>query len=198
MSQVEQDDNFQRAEEQGPETLSIEQLNYARELIAKKRPMKEIHISKVWPWFKHCKCCCRPKPNFKLALKKSLLNKLDMKIPKSDMALDEDPFLQVGYGINAYFDVIAQLAWMFCIISLVMLPTMFKFAEYGGLKDISPFYVIDQYTLGNMGGASVLCNNVPNNIDQIQLQLSCPSGNLTFNTLGQVNQTQIFDFGIIP
>jgi len=35
-----------------------------------------------------------------------LLNKLDMKIPKSDIALDEDPFLQVGYGINAYFDVI--------------------------------------------------------------------------------------------
>mmetsp|Transcript_117302 Transcript_117302/g.163222 ORF Transcript_117302/g.163222 Transcript_117302/m.163222 type:complete len:125 (-) Transcript_117302:2462-2836(-) len=123
--------------------------------------MKDIHISKVWPWFRHCMCCCKKQPSFKLALKKSLLNKLDMDIPKSEIELDEDPFLCVGYGINAYFDVIAQLAWMFCFISLFMLPTIQIFSSYGGLKDISPMYVLDQYTMGNMGGASVLCTNVP-------------------------------------
>lgn len=55
--------------------------------------MTDVHISKVWPYCKVCCMCCKQKPNFKLALKKSLLNKLDMKIPKSDIALDEDPFL---------------------------------------------------------------------------------------------------------
>lgn len=107
-----------------------------------KRPMTNVHISKVWPWFKHCSCR-KQKPNFKLALKKSLLNKLDMKIPKSDMALEEDPFLQVGYGINAYFDVISQLTWMFCIMSLVLIPSMAIFSSYGGLKDVSVMYALD-------------------------------------------------------
>eukprot|EP00352_Strombidinopsis_acuminata_P005189 CAMPEP_0176366210 /NCGR_PEP_ID=MMETSP0126-20121128/21023_1 /TAXON_ID=141414 ORGANISM="Strombidinopsis acuminatum, Strain SPMC142" /NCGR_SAMPLE_ID=MMETSP0126 /ASSEMBLY_ACC=CAM_ASM_000229 /LENGTH=138 /DNA_ID=CAMNT_0017723545 /DNA_START=133 /DNA_END=549 /DNA_ORIENTATION=+ len=138
--------------------------------------MTDIHITKVWPWFKSCGCCGKRKPSFKLALKKALLNKLDMEIPTSDIALDEDPFLQVGYGINAYFDVISQLAWMFVFISIFMIPSMIKYSEYGGVKDFSPFYALDQFTLGNMGGASVLCQNVPVAFDTIQLTLSCPSG----------------------
>lgn len=69
--------------------------------------MKEVHISKAWPFAIHCRLCCpKKKPSFKLALKKSLLNKLDMKIPKSDIAIENDPFLLLGYGMNSYFEII--------------------------------------------------------------------------------------------
>ena len=38
-----------------------------------------------------------------LGLKSSLRRKMDMSIPKSDLRIEEDPYLQLGYGMNAYF-----------------------------------------------------------------------------------------------
>jgi len=78
-----------------------------------------------------------------------------MEIPKNDIAIEEDPYLQCGYGINAYFEIIASLTWMFCIMSLILIPSMAIFSSYGGVKDFSVMYALDQYTLGNMGGSSV-------------------------------------------
>jgi len=66
-----------------------------------------------------------------------------MKIPKTDIALEEDPYRQVGYGINSYFDIIGQLATMFCVITLVMIPTMLMFSHYGGVETISTMYSLD-------------------------------------------------------
>ena len=56
--------------------------------------MKVAHISAVWP----CLCCLRGrrKTSFKLALKKSLRHKMDLKMPKSELAIEEDPFLLMG------------------------------------------------------------------------------------------------------
>jgi hypothetical protein len=58
----------------------------------------------------------KPKRDFRYALRKSLLNKLDIKMSKTDRMLDSDPFLRlgkrklvcfeilcVGFGMNAYF-----------------------------------------------------------------------------------------------
>jgi len=173
----------------------MEQINYAKEIIAKKRPLTHIPITKVWPW-----CCCKKtRPNFKLALKKSLLNKLDMKIPKSDINLEKDPFLQLGYGINAYFDIISSITWMFCFMSLVLIPSMVIFCKYGGLKEYSKMYALDQFTLGNMGGSSVLCKNFPLAVDKVQLSLSCASGKMstTAPAFNAVDDTPIFTYGII-
>ena len=48
----------------------------------------------MWP----CLCCLRGrrKTSFKLALKKSLRHKMDLKMPKSELAIEEDPFLLMG------------------------------------------------------------------------------------------------------
>lgn len=120
-----------------------------------------------------------------------------MKIPKSDIGLERDPYRQVGYGINSYFDITVQLSWMFCIISLVMLPTMLMFSTMAGLKDISTMYTLDAYTMGNMGGASVICNNIPVEIEGIKLSFSCPSGTIDLNAKGHADGTTIFNYGII-
>ena len=43
-------------------------------------------------------------PNsFKFALKKSLHKKLDIEMPKHALFLERNPFVLLGYGINAYF-----------------------------------------------------------------------------------------------
>lgn len=47
---------------------------------------------------------------------------MGMKIPKSEEQLIEDPFLILGYGINAYFDMMRELAQMFLIITLFFIP----------------------------------------------------------------------------
>jgi len=104
-----------------------------------------------------------------------------MKIPNADIKLEEDPYRQVGYGINAYFDLTVQLSWMFCVMTIVMLPTMYIFSTMAGVKDISILYALDAYTLGNMGGSSVLCNNAPLMVPGIQLGLECPSGTLNMD-----------------
>jgi len=120
-----------------------------------------------------------------------------MKIPKSDIALENDPYRQVGYGINSYFDITVQLSWMFCFITLFMLPTMFIFSSMGGVKDISAMYSLDAYTMGNMGGASVICNNIPIEIQDIKLSFSCNSGTIDLDATGHSDGTTIFNYGII-
>ena len=57
-----------------------------------------MHITKVWPFLNYI-CCClirKPKPKFNFALKKSLRRKLDMPFPKSEIEIENDPFLRLG------------------------------------------------------------------------------------------------------
>mmetsp|Transcript_16715 Transcript_16715/g.11866 ORF Transcript_16715/g.11866 Transcript_16715/m.11866 type:complete len:129 (+) Transcript_16715:387-773(+) len=86
---------------------------------------------------------------------------------------------------------------MFCVMSIVVLPSMYIFSTMAGVKDISVLYALDAYTLGNMGGSSVLCTSVPFMIPNIQLSLQCPSGSINMDALSQQNGETIFDYGII-
>jgi len=51
------------------------------------------------------RCLPKRKKGFRLALKTALRNKLDMKVPSSDVRVDNDPYLRLGYGMNSYFTV---------------------------------------------------------------------------------------------
>ena len=44
--------------------------------------------------------------------------------------------------MNAYFDIIQQLMWMFCMISLFTIPVMYIFSSYNGLRN-APMYALD-------------------------------------------------------
>ena len=65
------------------------QINYAKELIEAKHPLRKVHITQVWPFLKVFSCCLgKPKRNFNLALKTSLREKLGLSMPKSDRKLE--------------------------------------------------------------------------------------------------------------
>lgn len=91
--------------EKKEEGLNAKQVNYAIELVEANRKLEKIPIDKVWPFLRYC-CCCllkRRKKSFMLGLKGALRRKLEMSIPKSDLRIEEDPYLQLGYGMNAFF-----------------------------------------------------------------------------------------------
>jgi len=132
------------------------QINYAKELIELKHPLRRIHITHVWPFLKIFSCCIgKPKRNFNLALKNSLRQKLGITMPKSDTKLEQNPFLRMGYGMNAYFDLIINLMKMMGFISVVAaMPAMVIYDSYSSL---TPYVMFDNFMLGNMGGASFVC-----------------------------------------
>jgi hypothetical protein len=75
----------------------LNQINYAKELISAKHPLKSAHITQVWPCLRNFSCCFgKPKRSFNLALKRSLREKLGITMPKSDLLIEQDPFLRMG------------------------------------------------------------------------------------------------------
>ena len=60
-------------------------------------------------------------------MRKTLLAELDMKIPKSELELQKEPFLMLGYGVNSYFGMIYSIMQMFIIISVVSLPLFYAY-----------------------------------------------------------------------
>ena len=91
--------------EKEEQKLNAKQVNYAIQLVEANRKLEKIPIDKVWPFLRYI-CCCflkRRKKSFMLGLKSSLRRKMGMNIPKSDLRIEENPYLQLGYGMNAYF-----------------------------------------------------------------------------------------------
>lgn len=69
-------------------------------------PLVEItHYDHIIPICKFCQRvkCMKRKPNFKYSLRKTFLEELDLKMSKTERMVTEDPFLMLGYGINAFF-----------------------------------------------------------------------------------------------
>jgi hypothetical protein len=111
--------------------------------------------------FRHCRKT--PKPDFRHALRKTLLEEMEIKIPKSEIELIKEPFLMLGYGVNAYFDVMYSVMWMFIIISLACIPIfhIYGYNHVGGiqlyLEGEGLKLILATFSLGNMGGATVIC-----------------------------------------
>lgn len=64
--------------------------------------------------------------SFKYALRNCLL--MDLNIPAPEEDLDE-PFLLLGFGINAYFDILQSLSYMFLMISLFAIPVFLIYSS---------------------------------------------------------------------
>ena len=126
-------------------------------MIEKSHKLKSTPIKKTWPFLKYI-CCCigNKKPNFNYALKRAIRRKLELSVPKSDIQIEEDPFLLLGYGMNSYLQVMVELMCLSGLISIVTIPLMSTFAGYGALKNFAG-YDWNQYTLGNIGGADSWC-----------------------------------------
>jgi hypothetical protein len=81
----------------------------------------------------------------------------------------------LGYGVNAYFDIMLSLVWMFACITIFVLPLFYAYSQ-NETKALQNFgkYAITQYSLGNMGGSSVSCASVK--MAQPAVYLECYTG----------------------
>ena len=139
------------------------------------------------------KCKKEPKPSFKKFFRKALLKELHIKVPESELELEEEPFLMLGYGINSYFDILKQLMNMFIVITIVLCPVYYLYAgnHIQGMEGFTssmpgPNQALAKVTMGNMGSATVLCKN-----QKIKeggfFDLTCPNGknNIVMRTLNE-------------
>lgn len=69
----------------------------------------------------------------------------------------------LGYGVNAYFDILYQIMCMFIVVTIVCIPLLYVYSSSpaGGvqlyLKDAGFKLTLATYSLGNLGGATVVC-----------------------------------------
>lgn len=139
------------------------------------------------------KICCRKKPNFRQSLRKAVMKDMKIKIPETEKDIALEPFLQLGYGVNSYFDILKMIGFLFFLISLAMIPAMYIYSHNTmiGLKhELTGFkFATQQFTLGNMGGADTTCQSA--SVDRGNMKLSCTNGE------SAVMDSNSFTFGVI-
>jgi len=98
-------------------------------------PLRErVDIAELAPKFLSG-CFEKKKKNFKSALRRAMLEDIGIKIPKSENEIDADPFLILGYGVNAYFDILESLSSMFFMITIFAIPIFLIYAEGDSYTD---------------------------------------------------------------
>ena len=139
------------------------------------------------------------KKRFDLAVKRSLRKKLALSVSKSDAKNEADPFLQLGYGMNSYFNIMVALMILFGSISVFMLPSMLTFSSYSALEVFTTTYGDAKYTLGNIGGADTLCKQSTYMVGETSMRLECGQGTLIdMEVLGGKTGEPVLDFGLVP
>ena len=58
------------------------------------------HITPILTW-----CFKKKKSDYKMNLRRTLMQELNFKMPKSEEEISQDPFLILGYAVNAFFDI---------------------------------------------------------------------------------------------
>jgi len=81
---------------------------------------------------------------------------MGIKLSKTDVQIEEDPFLRLGYGLNAYFMLMVKLLSMMVFCTILVLPFLYLYQSYEGLSGSRKYYLA-KYSLGNIGGASTGC-----------------------------------------
>jgi hypothetical protein len=121
------------------------------------------------------RCFKSKKKDFKPKLRQAMLQELGMKVPKSEREIQKDPFLILGYGVNAFFDILFSLCVMFCCISIFALPIFYTYSKLGQSTYFEEkSYPISRLMLGNMGGATMFCSSAL--MEKPKLDVQCPYG----------------------
>lgn len=101
---------------------------------------------------------------------------------------DYDPYNILGFGYQAYFSMLRILTWIFILITILMLPAFYWYAQAGGLKSVTHGYYNSVFMLGNLGFNKAVCEST-----YIQLQASSSSVQCEIGLMSNI----IFA-GIIP
>ena len=152
--------------------MSATQINYARELIEKSNPLRQTKLTQVWPCCFFCCSCCldKRKRTFRNGLKRSMRLKLGIPNLHSDVVIEKNPFLLLGFGINSYFQIMLQLMYFMLLISCLAIPMMYYFSTFNGTKGQVGYY-FSQFSLGNIGGAKTYCIQAPYDEEQSSMIL---------------------------
>jgi hypothetical protein len=70
----------------------------------------------------------KKKKPFAQALKLSILQELNLTPPEENLS---EPFLTLGYGVNAYFDILASVSKMFLWVTIFAIPIFYVYGITG-------------------------------------------------------------------
>ena len=80
---------------------------------------------------------------------------MDLELPKSEIKMDLDPFGRIGFGLVAFFDLLRVLILILSLITVFFIAHLSMYSSYdASLASGYSKYWINQFGLGNMGGAS--------------------------------------------
>jgi hypothetical protein len=99
-----------------------------------------------------------------------MLEELGLFAAEEDLS---DPYLVLGYGVNAYFQILASLAKMFFWCFLFSIPMLYIYGSgsyYIGQKS----FPISRFFIGNFGGSNMMCKS--QRIATGRIDLECPKG----------------------
>jgi hypothetical protein len=65
----------------------------------------------------------KPKPDFRGNFKRALFKELNIKMYSDESR--KDPFLILGYGVNAYIEILTSFSCMFLAVTLFAIPIYF-------------------------------------------------------------------------
>jgi len=65
----------------------------------------------------------KPEPDFRASFKKALFKELNIK--RSSNVSTNDPFLILGYGVNAYIEILTSFSCMFLTVTIFAIPIYF-------------------------------------------------------------------------
>jgi hypothetical protein len=90
---------------------------------------------------------------------------------------DFNPYGMLGYGFEAYFNLMQNFSWIFLLICIFMLPAFCYYYSYAGLKSSSHGYYNSAWMLGNLGFNKAICVSQYVEVDT-QGVLGCEIGNM--------------------
>jgi len=67
-------------------------------------------------------------------------------------------FDQYGSGIKSYFKFLKTLCWIYLVLSCMVAPIAYIYAQHDGLEGMDN-YLVTRFTMGNLGFANSLCYN---------------------------------------
>lgn len=111
-----------------------------------------------------------------------MLSELKVPIPENDTDANESPFVMVGYGINAYFEILHSMMNMMIVLTCICLPIYFIYGQTdNGLweQHSSMQKFMGRFSMGNMGGSGVSCNHIK--LKELELQhmyMTCPGNSV--------------------
>lgn len=119
-----------------------------------------------------CFCCCiKNKKPFANALKLCILGELELAAPEEKL---DEPYLALGYGINAYFEICASVSKMFFWCTLFAIPIFYIYGIYGTYFSDLGSYPISRWFAGNFGGSNMFCKQTRLSLGRMELK--CPPG----------------------